>query len=100
MPFTFETPSEMTAANIKVIGIGGGGCNAVNRMIDAGLQGVTFMAVNTDKQALSKSKAETKMQIGEKLTKGLGAGANPEIGQKAAEENIEDISKFVEGVQD
>ena len=97
MPFTFETPSEMTAANIKVIGIGGGGCNAVNRMIDAGLQGVTFMAVNTDKQALSKSKAETKMQIGEKLTKGLGAGANPEIGQKAAEENIEDISKFVEG---
>ncbi|MEA4989081.1 MAG: cell division protein FtsZ [Anaerovorax sp.] len=84
-------------AQIKVIGIGGGGSNAVNRMIDAGLNGITFMAVNTDKQALAGSKAETKIQIGEKLTRGLGAGANPEVGQKAAEENIDDLEKFIAG---
>ncbi len=84
-------------AQIKVIGIGGGGSNAVNRMIDAGLNGITFMAVNTDKQALAGSKAETKIQIGEKLTRGLGAGANPEVGQKAAEENIDDLEKFISG---
>jgi len=89
--------NEQNAAQIKVIGVGGGGSNAVNRMIDAGLNGVSFMAINTDKQALSGSKAETKLQIGEKLTKGLGAGANPEIGQKAAEENIEDLTKFIAG---
>lgn len=89
--------NEQSTAQIKVIGVGGGGSNAVNRMIDAGLNGVSFMAVNTDKQALSGSKAETKLQIGEKLTKGLGAGANPEIGQKAAEENIEDLTKFIAG---
>ncbi|MHC1722899.1 MAG: cell division protein FtsZ [Aminipila sp.] len=89
--------NEQNAAQIKVIGVGGGGCNAVNRMIEKGLKGVTYMAVNTDKQALIGSLAETKIQIGEKLTKGLGAGANPEIGQKAAEENIEDISKFIQG---
>lgn len=89
--------NEQNAAQIKVIGVGGGGCNAVNRMIEKGLKGVTYMAVNTDKQALVGSMAETKIQIGEKLTKGLGAGANPEIGQKAAEENIEDISKFIQG---
>ncbi|MBE6035176.1 MAG: cell division protein FtsZ [Clostridiales bacterium] len=89
--------NEQNAAQIKVIGVGGGGCNAVNRMIEKGLKGVTYMAVNTDKQALVGSLAETKIQIGEKLTKGLGAGANPEIGQKAAEENIEDISKFIQG---
>ncbi|QIB70088.1 cell division protein FtsZ [Aminipila butyrica] len=89
--------NEQNAAQIKVIGVGGGGCNAVNRMIEKGLKGVTYMAVNTDKQALAGSLAETKIQIGEKLTKGLGAGANPEIGQKAAEENIEDISKFIQG---
>ncbi len=83
--------NEQSTAQIKVIGVGGGGSNAVNRMIDAGLNGVRFMAINTDKQALAGSKAETKLQIGEKLTKGLGAGANPEIGQKAAEENIEDL---------
>ncbi|HAF59742.1 MAG TPA: cell division protein FtsZ, partial [Clostridiales bacterium UBA9856] len=75
--------NEERHAQIKVIGIGGGGSNAVNRMIESGMKGVTFIAVNTDKQALSMSKAETKIQIGEKLTKGLGAGANPEIGQKA-----------------
>ena len=92
----FEVNEERNA-QIKVIGIGGGGSNAVNRMIDAGLKGITFIAINTDKQALSLSKAETKIQIGEKLTKGLGAGANPEMGQKAAEENIEDLSKFLSG---
>ena len=69
--------NEERHAQIKVIGIGGGGSNAVNRMIESGMKGVTFIAVNTDKQALSMSKAETKIQIGEKLTKGLGAGANP-----------------------
>ena len=70
--------NDSTLQEIKVIGVGGGGCNAVNRMIDRGMKGVTFIAVNTDKQALDKSKAETKLQIGEKLTKGLGAGGNPE----------------------
>ncbi len=92
----FEVDEERNA-QIRVIGIGGGGSNAVNRMIDAGLKGITFIAINTDKQALSLSKAETKIQIGEKLTKGLGAGANPEIGQKAAEENIDDLEKFLMG---
>lgn len=92
----FEVNDQSTA-QIKVIGVGGGGSNAVNRMIDAGLNGVSFMAINTDKQALSGSKAETKLQIGEKLTKGLGAGANPEVGQKAAEENLDDLTKFIAG---
>jgi cell division protein FtsZ len=92
----FEVIDEKNA-QIKVIGIGGGGSNAVNRMIDAGLKGITFIAINTDKQALALSKAETKIQIGEKLTKGLGAGANPEVGQKAAEENIDDLGKFLAG---
>ena len=72
-------------ASIKVIGVGGAGTNAVNRMIESGLQGVDFIAVNTDKQALTLSKAPTKVQIGDKLTKGLGAGANPEVGKHAAE---------------
>ncbi len=92
----FEVNDERNA-QIKVIGIGGGGSNAVNRMIDAELKGITFIAINTDKQALALSKAETKIQIGEKLTKGLGAGANPEVGQKAAEENIDDLGKFLDG---
>jgi len=92
----FEVNSE-TNAQIKVIGIGGGGGNAVNRMIEAGLKGVSFITVNTDKQALTKAQSETKIQIGEKLTRGLGAGANPEIGQRAAEENLEDISKYLQG---
>lgn len=69
-------------ASIKVIGVGGGGNNAVNRMIEHGVQGVEFIAVNTDAQALNLSKAEIKMQIGAKLTRGLGAGANPEVGKK------------------
>lgn len=92
----FEINNQNTA-QIRVIGVGGGGCNAVNRMIEEGLKGVNFMSVNTDKQALNTSKADTKIQIGEKLTKGLGAGANPEIGQKAAEENFEEITKFITG---
>ncbi len=82
---------------IKVIGVGGGGNNAVNRMIEANLQGVQFIAINTDKQALQSSKAEYKIQIGEKLTRGLGAGANPEIGKKAAEESRDDIFQALQG---
>jgi len=84
-------------ATIKVIGVGGGGNNAVNRMIEHGLQGVEFIAVNTDAQALNLSKAEVKMQIGGKLTRGLGAGANPEVGKKAAEESKEQIEQALEG---
>lgn len=88
---------QIGAANIKVIGVGGGGNNAVNVMINAGVKGVEYIAVNTDKQALDASKAEHKLQIGEKLTKGLGAGANPEKGKKAAEESADDIAKAIEG---
>ena len=84
-------------ANIKVIGIGGGGNNAINRMIDAGLKGVEFISVNTDAQALYLSKADKKIQIGEKLTKGLGAGANPEIGKKAAEESKDAVEECLKG---
>ncbi len=80
-----------TMATIKVVGVGGGGNNAVNRMIEFGLKGVEFISVNTDAQALMNSKADKCVQIGEKLTRGLGAGARPEIGEKAAEENREDI---------
>lgn len=86
-----------TLANIKVIGVGGGGNNAVNRMITAGVKGVEFIAVNCDAQALLLSKAEKRIQIGEKLTKGLGAGANPEIGEKAAEESREQIIEVLKG---
>lgn len=82
---------------IKVIGVGGGGNNAVNRMISSGVQGVEFIAVNTDKQALNYSAATVKIQVGEKLTKGQGAGSNPEIGRKAAEESREQIAKTLEG---
>lgn len=92
----FETYVDQVA-NIKVIGVGGGGTNAVNRMIEDGVQGVEFIAVNTDAQALNLSKAETKLQIGAKLTRGLGAGANPEIGRKAAEESKEQIEEVLRG---
>lgn len=92
----FETDmQELT--NIKVIGCGGGGSNAVNRMIVEGLKNVEFIAINTDKQALMLSNANQKIQIGEKLTKGLGAGANPEIGRKAAEESREEITAAIKG---
>lgn len=84
-------------ANIKVIGVGGGGNNAVNRMIQAGLKGVQFITVNTDAQALSLTLAEHKIQIGAKLTKGLGAGADPEIGQKAAQESREELVQALRG---
>ena len=83
---------ERPAASIKVVGCGGGGGNALNRMVDCGVTGVDFIAVNTDVQALRTSRAATMIQIGEKLTKGLGAGATPEIGKKAAEESREEIA--------
>ena len=84
-------------AQIKVIGVGGGGNNAVNRMVDFGLRGVEFIALNTDKQALLSSKATTKIQLGDKLTKGLGAGGNPEIGEKAANESMDDVAQAIKG---
>lgn len=85
------------ATKIKVIGVGGGGNNAVNRMIEAGVDGVEFVAINTDRAALIKSKAQTKVVIGEKLTKGQGAGSNPDVGAAAAEENLEDINNAIKG---
>ncbi len=88
---------ELQPAKIKVIGVGGGGCNAVNRMIRAKLEGVEFIAANTDLQALKLSQAPMKLQIGAKLTKGLGAGANPEVGRKAALEDTEKIIEALEG---
>ena len=92
----FDTNLEKSAV-IKVVSVGGGGCNAVNRMVEAELKGVDFIAVNTDRQALNRCVAETKVQIGEKLTRGLGAGANPEIGQKAAEETLDEITSLLDG---
>lgn len=89
-------PVQENAAIIKVIGVGGGGCNAINRMVDTGLQGVTFIGVNTDRQALAKCKAEVKIQLGEKVAGGRGAGANPEMGQKAAEETIDEIIAHIQ----
>ncbi|MBX6394825.1 MAG: cell division protein FtsZ [Alicyclobacillaceae bacterium] len=94
LEFDFDTEH---LARIKVIGVGGGGCNAVNRMIESGIKGVEFIAVNTDAQALQLSKAENRLQIGEKLTRGLGAGANPEIGKKAADESREQIMNCLRG---
>ena len=91
MGFEFEQGLD-NVVSIKVIGVGGGGGNAVNRMVESGVQGVEFISVNTDMQALNFSQAGTKIQIGEKLTKGQGAGANPEIGRKAAEESKEQIA--------
>lgn len=84
-------------ADIKVIGVGGGGGNAINRMIGSGLEGVEFISINTDSQALSASQADRKLQIGEKLTKGLGAGGNPVVGQKAAEESRNELAAALEG---
>ena len=85
------------AAKIIVIGVGGAGNNAVNRMVDEKIDGVEFIGVNTDKQALKLCKAPRLIQIGEKLTKGLGAGARPEIGEKAAEESAEEIASAIKG---
>ena len=84
-------------ATIKVIGVGGAGTNAVNRMIEAGIKGVDFIAVNTDRQALQTSKANTKIQIGEKITRGLGAGANPDIGAQSAEESKSEVAEVLRG---
>jgi cell division protein FtsZ len=84
-------------ARIKVIGVGGGGCNAVNRMVDEGLQGIEFITVNTDAQALVMSKAQIKVRIGDKTTRGLGAGGNPEVGKKSAEESSEELYEALKG---
>jgi len=92
-----KTNGTENAAKILVIGVGGGGNNAVNRMIDEQISGVEFIGINTDKQALKLCKAPTILQIGEKLTKGLGAGAQPEVGEKAAEESAEDIANAIKG---
>jgi len=94
---TIEYAPHDLQAKIKVVGIGGGGCNALDRMIEAGLEGVDFIALNTDFQALSRSKAAHKVQLGQKLTKGLGAGSNPEIGRRAAEESRADIQELIAG---
>src|SRR5213596_4073343 len=88
---------ELSPAKIKVIGVGGGGCNAVNRMIRAKVEGVEFITANTDLQALKLSQAPVKIQLGVKLTTGLGAGANPEVGRKAALEDTEKIIEALEG---
>ena len=96
MPFEVQV-DQPSFASIKVVGCGGGGTNAVNRMVEAGLQGVQFIAVNTDRQALALSHADLKIQIGEKLTKGLGAGAVPDTGRKAAEESREEIAQALKG---
>ena len=95
--FEIEDTSLNALAKIKVIGVGGGGSNAVNRMISLGLEGVEFIAVNTDAQALLTSQAPRRIRIGEKETRGLGAGARPEKGQKAAQESIEEIKKALDG---
>src|SRR5512139_888829 len=90
-------PQSESFARIKVIGVGGGGCNAVNRMIDEGLQGIEFIAVNTDGQALLQSKAQVRVRIGDKVTRGLGAGGNPETGRKSAEESAEELYEVLKG---
>lgn len=96
MPFELEESFD-SGVNIKVIGVGGGGNNAVNRMIESGVKGVEFIAINTDKQVLMKNGAPTKISIGDKLTHGHGAGANPDIGAKSAEESAEEISAAING---
>ena len=97
MNVQFEDDLFGSGVNIKVIGVGGGGNNAVNRMIATNIRGVEFIAVNTDSQALRTSNASTKLIIGEKITSGFGAGANPEVGKRSAEENIEEIRQAIEG---
>jgi len=98
MTNTFTPPNQVESfAKIKVVGVGGGGCNAVNRMIEEGLQGVEFVAVNTDAQALLLSKAPIRVRVGEKLTRGLGSGGDPEMGRKATEESAEDLYEVLKG---
>ncbi len=95
--FTIDEDPPITGARIKVIGVGGGGGNAVNRMIEAGIEGIEFLVANTDLQALKRSRAPIKIQLGSRLTKGLGAGANPEMGRDAALEDTEKIIEALEG---
>lgn len=97
MSFAFEFGGDSNVA-IRVVGVGGGGGNAVNRMISSGIRGIDFVAINTDKQCLDYSAATMKLQIGEKLTHGLGAGSNPEVGKKAAQESEDEIRKMLEGI--
>lgn len=97
MPMDMQEQFESTLVKIKVVGVGGGGNNAINRMIESGVEGVEFVAVNTDKAALNKSVAPYKVAIGEKLTKGHGAGANPDVGARAAEESVEDLTAALKG---
>ena len=98
MGITFEHDNSFeSGVNIKVIGVGGGGNNAVNRMISTNIKGVEFVAINTDRQALKKSNASIRLVVGEKLTNGFGAGANPSIGQRAAEESIDEIKGILQG---
>jgi cell division protein FtsZ len=92
-----RTPELENVACIRVIGVGGGGCNAVNRMIKEGINGVDFVAVNTDNQALLLSDAPVRVRIGEKLTRGLGAGGHPEVGEKAAEESVDELYEVLKG---
>ncbi|MFA7685474.1 MAG: cell division protein FtsZ, partial [Candidatus Gracilibacteria bacterium] len=95
---TQEVMPEITpVANIKVLGVGGGGCNAVNRMIKSGVKGIEFIAINTDAQALYHSEAPVKINIGKATTRGLGAGANPDIGRQSAEESVDEIKEAIEG---
>ncbi|HLF81505.1 MAG TPA: cell division protein FtsZ, partial [Anaerolineales bacterium] len=93
----YPSPQTESFARIKVVGVGGGGSNAVNRMIQEGLAGIEFVAINTDAQALLLSDAPTRVRIGDKLTRGLGAGGNPEVGHKAAEESAEDLYEVLKG---
>jgi cell division protein FtsZ len=98
MNTTINPPNQVESfANIKVVGVGGGGCNAVDRMIEEGLQGVEFIAINTDAQALMLSKAPTRVRIGDKLTRGLGSGGDPEVGQKAGEESADEMYDVLRG---
>ena len=96
MEFNFEQPHD-SKVNIKVIGVGGGGCNAVNRMISTNIRGVEFVAINTDSQVIESSCASRKLVIGDKITRGLGAGANPDIGKRSAEESIEAVRNILDG---
>ena len=98
MIFEFEESATQNA-RMKVVGVGGGGGNAVNRMIEEHLEGVEFISVNTDSQALLSSKSDVKIQIGKKLTRGLGAGARPEIGRQAIEENRDEVSRVLTGAE-
>jgi cell division protein FtsZ len=99
MALMLDEELDENVTTIKVIGVGGGGGNAVNRMVSDGLQGVEFIAMNTDQQALAKNHASVKVQLGSKLTKGRGAGADPEIGQRAAEESKDEIANALKGSQ-